>query len=81
MNNYPLLNKIPIDRRMTVINDLARYQLKKHGCDLEVCNAIKNGRWPVQPDITIDAPDYQEKHLEDVNAEIASNSDINWRLK
>jgi hypothetical protein len=45
ISDYPLFDKIPLERRLTVINDLSRYQRYEHGCDLAVSYSIIHGEY------------------------------------
>lgn len=64
-NGFPLLDRIPLARRLTAINELARWQKKHHpdAPELEVAESIRQKRYlaPSGPEINIDAPDWREE--------------------
>jgi len=64
-NGFPLFDRIPLARRLTAINELARWQKKHHpdAPELEVARAIKQNRYPRAsgPEINIHAPAWREE--------------------
>jgi len=77
---FPFLDRIPIEKRLTAIEKLAAWQEKKHGTRLEVVAALRSGRWPHQPDVTIDAPDAAEEAEIETLKEISRNFDIKEKI-
>lgn len=56
-------NSIPVDKRGRAYIDLATYQWEKYQEILPL---------PVEePEITINAPDYEEQEIEDINREMS----------
>ncbi len=70
MSNFPFLDRIPIEDRGTAIEKLGEWQRKHYGTDLEVVIAARNKTKAAIPDITINAPAYEEEHQMDLEREV-----------
>lgn len=81
ITGVPFLDCIPIAHRGTVIEKLAEFQKRKYDTELEVVTAIRAGSYPFLPAVTIDAAEYEESQITEVNQEMAHNADIKARVK
>jgi len=85
MTDFPFLERIPPDKRLTVIDRLGRYQQKKHGCELDCVTDLRAGRYnPLEPasgHTVVDAPLWQELEEIDREREPARNTEIKERVK
>ena len=73
--NYPLLERIPPDKRLTAINDLAKFQKKHHGNALDVVTDIKRNRYnPMESaceEIREISEDTEQDNIDELNREMS----------
>jgi hypothetical protein len=84
-NEFPFLDRIPVDKRLTAMNDLQRYQTKRHHTVLDVTREFRAERYDPthvsqQESIIIISEDTQEDMLDDIGRELRGNTDIKERL-
>ncbi len=82
MTGFPFLDRIPVDERLTAINELAAWQKRHHpeAPELDIETAVKTRRWPASPDISVYAPDWEEEAEIETLKEMQSNTDIKERM-
>ncbi len=84
MTNYPFLDRIPPDKRLTAMNVLNKFQQKKYDCDLECVAAFRAGNYnplSTSGETIVNAPQYQEEAEIEAEKEPARNKDIKERME
>jgi len=68
---FPFIDRIPMKERGKAIEALGQWQMQHHpGVELDIVARARRWEKVSVPDITIDAPEYEEDHIEEVNREI-----------
>lgn len=84
MSQYPFLDRIHPDKRLSVINALGTYQRRRHKCDLDCVADFKSRRYdpmstPAMEPLDIRGTDFEDV-VDEINIDIARNSDIKGRM-
>lgn len=80
MSKYPFLDRIPVEKRLTAMNDLDGWQVKKHRRHPDCIDDFQRGNYnpldePESEPIII-KPEWEEDYIKEINREMIRNTDI-----